>query len=249
MAVNFEKLWQDGYFPRTEKLIREIAIIAKEGWSQATLSASPSWWGKMALSKTSGGGGGFILRKVPGGYEVSYANQGKYNYLAVIEKGRGPFDMKPSILASKRARMGKNGRYTIVPLSKGNGGEKISPSNSNINGLMTKIGSRKEPNADGQTVTRNRYSYSRDQGMSGKGNIYETRQHQKDGSIQSSYTKFITVSESSNGFIYPAIKAQNNQAKIEAVVNKALASNSLKTAIAKDMNGIISHLVKKYGSK
>lgn len=249
MAEDFGKLWERGFFPRTQKILKEIAVTAKEGWTQATLAFSPNWWGRMAISKQSGGGGGFIVRKAIGGYEIHYANKGKYNYLAVVERGRDEYDMKPKLLASPRARMGKNGRYVIVPLSKNEDGSRVSPKNNEINSLMTKIGTKKEPNADGKIVTRNKYQYSREEGMTGQKNSFETRQTHKDGSIQRSYHKFVMVSEKSERWIHPAIQGAKNQEKIQAVVDKAIKSKVLKTAIATDVKSLILGLTDKYSKK
>lgn len=46
-----------------------------------------------------------------------------------IERGCGPFDMKPSLLGGPKARIGKNGRYNIIPFRHGVS-EKYSPNNN-----------------------------------------------------------------------------------------------------------------------
>jgi len=240
----FRRLLDAGEFPNTSRILEEKATQIAAEWTRRVLASEPSWWGRQAISKTSGGGGGFLIRKVPGGFQVYYANKGKYNYLAVIQKGRGSYDMKPGLLASPRARSGKNGRYIIVPFTKDKKGKKIGPS-SEINSVITKVGSKKEPNADGKTVVRNKYGpYRKDPGMTGKGNIFASEQKNKNGSVSRSFVKFVIVTENSQGFFYPAIKAQNHRRHIMKSVNKAMKSEAVKKAIGTDAKRLISRMIK-----
>jgi len=237
-------LIESGKFRHTARILKEIALATQADWTRRVLAAEPSWWGRQAISKASGGGGGFLIKKIPGGFRIYYANKGKYNYFAVIQRGRGSYDMKPALLASPRARSGKNGRYIIIPFTKNKDKSKIGPSNE-INSVMTKIGSIKEKNADGKAVSRNTYSYRKDPGMTGKGNTYASEQVNKDKSVTRSYHKFVIVSEKSTGFIHKPIKKQDSHGIIQKSVNKALSHEAVKKAIAKDARNIVLDLIRK----
>lgn len=190
--MNYEQLFEQGKFPRTKLVLNRIAKATQEAWTNNTLAAKPSWWGKMAMSNRPGGGGGILIRKIPGGFQVYHPNKGKYNYMAVIERGRGRYDMRPSILGGSRARMGANGPYVIVPITKNENGTPVSPKNNSINSVIIKTGSFKEENAHGQMVTRNRYKYRQDPGMTSQGNVFAREQKYKNGKIQRSFVKFVS---------------------------------------------------------
>ncbi|MDH5597621.1 MAG: hypothetical protein OEY34_00770, partial [Cyclobacteriaceae bacterium] len=66
----FRRLLDAGEFPNTSRILEEKATQIAEEWTRRVLASEPSWWGRQAISKTSGGGGGFLIRKVPGGFQV-----------------------------------------------------------------------------------------------------------------------------------------------------------------------------------
>ncbi|EIE01454.1 hypothetical protein [Leptospira licerasiae] len=243
--MNYETLYDQGKFPRTKTILGQIAKLAQKSWTQNTLSVRPAWWGRQAISNSTGGGGGILIRKIPGGYQVYHPNKGKYNYMKVIEKGRSRYNMKEALLSGKRARMGKRGPYVVIPLSKNEDGSPVGPMKNEINSVITKTGSYKEENARGQLVPRNRYKYRKDPGMTGRGNVFAVEQKYKNGKVQRSFMKFVTVTERSRGFNYPQIPAQRIQEGVKKDVDKALRSKTLKKAVASDMKGLIVELLSK----
>lgn len=237
--------------PRTDRIISQVADAIRVKWKSMILATKPSWWGRMAMFSGSGGGGGLTINRIPGGlgFRISYANKGKYNYFRVIEYGRPRFDMKPGLLASPRARMGKNGRYIIIAFSKNQDGSTVSPENNDFNSIITKIGTKKEPNADGKRVTRNRYSYRQDPGTTGKGNAFISEQQQKDGSVHRSYMKFVVLSENSGGWYYPAIPPYQTKKRIKKEIGKTLSNpktkKAINQAIASDLQPTITDFLKR----
>ncbi|MCG6195659.1 hypothetical protein LFX25_20665 [Leptospira sp. FAT2] len=242
---SFEQLFEKGKFPDTKRVLHQIATSAKESLIQKTLAAKPAWWGRMAMSNKAGGGGGILLGRIPGGYKVYHPNKGKYNYLATLERGRGRYDMRPSLLGGSRARTGENGPYVIVPIRKNENGTPVSPKNNLINSAIIKIGTFKEENAHGQMVTRNKYKYRIDPGMTGRGNAFVAEQKYKNGNVKRSYLKFVVVNQFSKNFFQPAIPAQKIFASVKEDVNKALKSKILRSAVASDSKALILDLLKK----
>ncbi|ULG90815.1 hypothetical protein FH593_21045 (plasmid) [Leptospira interrogans] len=243
--MNYETLYKQGKFPRTQKILSTIALAAKESWTHNVLSAKPSWWGRMAMSSESGGGGGILIKEIPGGYRVFHPNRGKYNYMAVIEKGRPRYDMRPALLGGSRARMGKNGPYVIVPITKNEDGTPLSFEKNTINSVIIKTGSFKEENAHGQLVTRNKYKYRQDPGMTRQGNVFVREQIYKNGNVQRSLVKFVVVNERSRDFFQAAIPAQKVFSGVKEDVHKALKSKQLKKAVALDVKDSIKELLSK----
>lgn len=243
--MNFNQLYTQGKFPHTEALLDKIAKGAQASWTRNALAAKPAWWGRMAMSNKPGGGGGIRIRRIAGGFQVYHPNKGKYNYMAVIERGRPRYDMRPALLGGSRARMGPNGPYVIVPIFHNEDGSPISPVRNVINSVIIKKGSRKEENAHGKMVTRNTYKYRKDPGMSGKGDYFAAEQKFKDGSIQRSYMKFVVVTEHSTDFFHPAIPAQRILAGVKEDVAEALKSKMLKQAVATDCKALIMDLISK----
>ncbi|EMN18911.1 hypothetical protein LEP1GSC056_2113 [Leptospira borgpetersenii str. Brem 328] len=142
--------------------------------------------------------------------------------------------MRPSLLKGSRARMGENGPYVIVPITKNENGTPLSFEKNTINSLIIKTGSFKEKNAHGQLVTRNKYKYRQDPGMTGQGDIFAREQKYKNGNVQRSYLKFVVVNEKSTNFFQPAIPAQKVFSGVKEDVKKALKSKQLKKAVALD---------------
>ncbi|TGM87962.1 hypothetical protein [Leptospira licerasiae] len=243
--MNYESLYEQGKFPRVRSVLKQIADLAQKGWTENALAARPAWWGRQAISKSTGGGGGILLRKIPGGFQVYHPNKGKYNYMKVIEKGRARYNMKEALLNGPRARVGKRGPYVVIPLNKNENGSAVGPMKNEINSVIIKTGSYKEENTKGQLVSRNRYKYRKDPGMTGKGNVFALEQRYKNGKVQRNFMKFVTVTERSRGFYYPQIPAQRIQEGVKKDVEKALRSKTLKQAVASDMKGLILDLLKK----
>ncbi|MCG6170232.1 hypothetical protein [Leptospira sanjuanensis] len=243
--TSLETLYKKGKFPRTQGLIERIAVAAKDSWSHNVLSAKPSWWGRMAMSNRAGGGGGILLKKVPGGFRVIHPNKGKYNYMKVIENGRGRYDMRPALLGGSRARMGPHGPYVIVPIFKNENGTPVSPQHNEINSVLIKTGTYKEANAHGQMVTRNKYKYRRDPGMTGKGNVFAREQVYKNGNVQRSFVKFVVVNNFSRDFFQPVIQAQKVFSGVKEDVERAFKSKQFKSAVAADTKDLIRELLSK----
>lgn len=243
---DFSKVFSTkGEFPRTKKILADLSNWIKAEWEVRLSKANPSWWGRMALSTQSGGGGGILTKKITGGFEVYYANKGKYNYMSILENGRSSYDMKPALINGKRSRAGKNGRYTIIGFSKNQDGSKVNAVNNSINSIITKIGSY----TDKEGKNRNRYAYTKAEGMTGKGNAFITQQrNQKDGSIHRSGVKFIVVSANSkeSSFWYPAIKAHNIIGNLRSELKSAIAHPSVKKAVSADMVDVARNLIRKY---
>jgi hypothetical protein len=230
--------FKSGKASNTNNILAEITEKLRERWTDLVANHSaPSWWGRMAILKGSGGGGGFLIKqRAPGSYRIMYANEGRYNYLAVIQNGRARFDMKPGLLNSSKARHGKNGRYLIIPFSKNEDGSNVSPKNNTISKVLTKTGSKKEPSIKDSTskVVRNKYKSRVDPGMSGTGNVSASEQVYKNGHVHRSSTKFVILSDKSKGFFYPKINAQQFDKSIEKLRDQALKSETLKKAVAID---------------
>ncbi|TGK41226.1 hypothetical protein [Leptospira andrefontaineae] len=247
--MNYETLFEQGKFPRVKSVLKQIANLAQKSWTHNTLSARPAWWGRQAISKSTGGGGGILLRKIPGGFQVYHPNKGTYNYMKIIEKGRARFNMKAALLSGSKARVGKRGPYVVIPLSNNEDGSGIGPMKNEINSVIIKTGSYKEENTKGKLVSRNKYKYRKDPGMTGRGNVFAIEQKYKNGKVQRNFMKFVTVSERSRGFYYPQIPAQRIQEGVKKDVEKALNSKTLKQAVASDMKDLILELLKKKNNR
>lgn len=242
----FSQVFQSkGLFPRTKRILQDLSKWIKAEWESRLSKASPSWWGRMALSKRAGGGGGILMRRIAGGFEVFYANKGKYDYMGILDRGRGPYDMKPALINGPRSRAGKNGRYTIIGFSKNEDGSTVGVNNNSINSVITKIGSYR----DEEGKNRNAYSYNKEEGMTGKGNVFLSQQVNKDGSVSRSGVKFITVSARSKGFIYPAIPAHNIMSDLKQEVQSAIARPAVKRAISADCTDIARGIIRKYKNR
>lgn len=193
----------------------------------------------MALSTGSGGGGGFGIRKIPGGVEVFYLNKGSYDYFEVIQKGRARYSIKQALLRSPRAKQGPNGKYIVVPITRNEGGSKVSPKNNPINAILRSTG--QESDDSGQP----RKKYKHVGSMGGGGNVYGMQQGPvKGGGMQYSYMKFVLVSQKTEGFWYPAIKGEPIEEKVQKQVNQALESESLKKAVRLDIESFINQVTK-----
>jgi hypothetical protein len=247
--MNINKLYKQGKLPRTKSVIEQIANSAVNQWENMTYQAVPNWWGRQALSKGPGGGGGILSKDIPGGKEVYYANKGKYNYMEILDKGRPRYDMKPALLASSRARQGENGTYIIIAFTRNQDGSKVSPKHNTIVGELKKVGSYLGKNAKGQDVRRNKYKYNKlaekGTGPNDKHPAYEVQQKVKGGGIQRSYMKFVCLSENSTGWFYPQIMPHRFIEKLNKDIKKAYKSKTMTQALTQDYEEIVSDLIKK----
>lgn len=232
--------------PSLQGFIDMLTEKVKTQWERYIAASDvPGWWKRSVLID----GGGLLIRKTSEGSEVYYSNSGKYDYMDVIERGRGAYDMKPALLSGSRAMMGANGRYVIVPLTRNKGGKKVSAKNNEINSTISKIGSKTVMNANGQPIIKNVYKYMKRKGDTGAGNVFRSEQKQKGGSVHKSYTKFVVVSEKSSGWIYPAIKAGHYTEQIQKDIDRAMKSKALKNAVLADIALLKDGIIKKYGKR
>ncbi len=236
--TTLEQLFNKGYLPRTKQFLQQLAILTKKEYESRILETKPEWWGRMALSNSAGGGGGIGIKQIPGGYIVYYLNQGKYNYLSVIEKGRAPYSIKNALLRSPRVRYGEKGKYIIVPFLKSYG-RKVNAQNFDINSILRFAGNLK----DQRNITRKKYTLI--EIKTGSGNVFGIEQGPiKTGRMQYSYVKYMTVSEESNGWIYPKIKSQPIGPILQKKVNNILNSNQFQDLIKKDVTEFLEKFVR-----
>lgn len=103
--------------PNTAKAVEQSTLVVQQIWQAYALGARVSY-----------SGGTFVVQVRNGDYARSIQRQfpyrGKTSGLVfsdseeaeLIEKGYGPYDMKPSLLKSPKAHIGKNGeRYINIP--------------------------------------------------------------------------------------------------------------------------------------
>lgn len=243
--MKLEKLYDQGKLPRTRNLIERIAGGAQSEWEAMTAESVPNWWGRQALSRGSGGGGGILTKSIPGGKLVYYANKGKYNYMEILDMGRSRYDMKPALLASSRARKGENGNYLIIAFTRNKNGSKVSPKNNTINAALKKIGSELKANAQNIKVRRNVYTVREIAKVPDRKNgAYVSEQKTKGGGVQRSYMKFVCLNENSRGWMYPKIIKHSFTKKLNRTIKTAMRSKQLHDAVAQDMDSLVQQLIK-----
>lgn len=213
----YDKLYDSGKMPRTEQVINELAEAIGEQWRIKIINHKPTWWGRSAADDENYE---IILRKIPGGMEVFWKEKGnpQYDFQKVVNEGRAAFPIKDALLSGPRARIGKNGRYAIVPFTRNQDGTKVNPRNNDIAGSISKVSEYKDSNG----VTRNKYSYNRSGRDTGKGNVYRTTQKVKNGGRQYGYIKFVMVSEKSQGWMYPTIPAGHYDEKMQMLADSQI---------------------------
>lgn len=248
--MRLEKLYDQGKMPRTRNLVERIAAGAQSEWEAMTAEAVPNWWGRQALSRGSGGGGGILTKTISGGKLVYYPNKGKYNYMEILDMGRSRYDMKPALLGSSRARKGENGNYLIIAFTRNKGGTKVSPQHNTINAVMKKVGSELKANAQGLKVRRNVYNYKKVAKVPDRKNgAYAVEQRTWYGRVQRSYMKFVCLNENSRGWIYPKIIKHSFTKKLNRTIKTAMKSKQLHDAVAQDMDLLVQYLIKKANKK
>lgn len=227
---SLQNAFKQGKFVRTENRLQQIAGNVQARFQGEIEDSWPSWWGRMALSTGQGGGGGILIRRVAGGYRVYYPNLGRYNYLSVIEQGRGAYSIKDALMRSPRTRKGQTGRYIVIPM----------PAKADNESPVLK---RKGLSLDAEGKTRISYK-----GMQpGSSGTVRMAQNVKGGKVQTASMKFVVVSERSKGWIYPAIKANPISQKLQSEVDTMLPNDSrLKKAIEQDVS---EFLRRKLGGK
>jgi hypothetical protein len=235
-VATLSELYDAGLFPRTQAFADQLAAATKAEFEKELGSATPSWWGRQALSTRPGGGGGIQIRRIPGGHEVHYADKGAYNYLAVIERGRGRVSIKDALLRSPRAKTGKHGRYIAVPLRRNKDGSRVSAKNNTASTTLIKSGFFDD--SEGQKRTK-----LRPVGIpGGQGNATAFAQPTKSG-VRRSFVRLVTVTERSTGWMHPAIPAQPIQPVLQRKVEEALRSDHFRKRIEADVQDFLQSVL------
>jgi hypothetical protein len=236
---SLKKAWEAGEFARSKRFVERLAASVKTKWEEMVFEKAPAWWGRMALSSGAGGGGGILVKPIPGGLKVYYANKGSYNYMEVIVNGRQSYSIKDALLRSSRAKYSKQiGRYIVVPMTRNDDGSKISPKNNDIGAIMRHTGQTTD--AGGQP----RKGY-RVLSANGQGEAVGMQQGPiKGGGMQHSYMKFVVVSQNSDGWIYPAIPANPIPEKLQSQTDKMLKSSEFKKMVKADVKDFVKRMIK-----
>jgi hypothetical protein len=242
----FQSIWklEEKYFKRTKLALINIANWVISEWEKRLMSdVSPRWWGRMAVSN-----GHISYVRTPYGIRVFYVSKSQYDYMDVVENGRSAYDIKKAFSKSDRVRRKKNGGwYIVIPMTtnKEDDGSvsKVNAKNNDINATMKKIGEYK----DNSGQLRGRYEYTQGKGTTGKGNAFRFPQQTKRG-ITYSYAKFITASDRSSGWIYPAIQPNRIAEKLEKDAGKLMGSAKFRQAVERDTEQYIQTELKKLKS-
>lgn len=231
--ASLEQLFSRGAFPRSAQFMDRLAQAARKEFEEELFTGAPAWWGRMALSTEPGGGGGILVRDVPGGKDVEYADQGYYNYVQVIQEGRPRYSTRDALMRSPRARRTEDGvRYHVVPLTRNDSGQRIGPRTGPVNAVLKKSGYESD---DGGQM---RSSYRIFQRADGEGDVFAMAQHVK-GGIQRSYVRFVLVTEYSKGWYYPAIPANPIEKNLQAKVDRALRSDTFRKRVRNDVEDFL----------
>ena len=228
----FQSIWkfEDKFFRRTKLALINIAEWLVTQWQKRLVNdVSPRWWGRMAVTN-----GQINYVRTPYGIRVFYVSKGEYDYMDVVENGRSAYDIKKAFSRSDRKRRKKNGGwYIIIPFKteKNEDGSVsvINAKNNDINSTMKKIGEYK----DNSGAIRGKYSYSGGKGTTGTGSVYRFPQQTKKG-VRYSYGKFVTASDRSSGWIYPAIKPHRIAEKLGKEAEKLMQSSKFRQAVERD---------------
>ena len=254
----FKSIWglgKDNY-RRTKIAFANIALwIVGDGtaknpgeWASRILSqVNPRWWGRQALSN-----GSINQVKTPYGIKIFYTSKGEYDYMDVVENGRGTHDIKKDFARSPRRKRKANGSgwYMTIPFTtnKHDDGTTsiVNAKNNNINAIIKKVGEYKD--SSGQL--RGEYTYDKEaKGMTGQGNVFKAPQKTKGGKVTYSYMKFVTCSDTSGGWMYPAIPAHKIADGLEKEAEKMMTSAAFRQAIEKDTEDFIKSSLRKMGHK
>lgn len=240
---------------QTRQAIEKVAEIIVGNWQQAAQNPKASqakWFGQQYGKSITIKERRFSSREM----SVTIGPKGAKGEGAarVVEEGRPRYDMKPALLASKRARSGKKGRYIIVSFRHGMQIVQEAGVGGDFKKLksMEKIGSNIELNAFGEKVSRNVYSFSSEGFGTKLGKVGGTRpQHKhltglmktkqpvKGGGVHEQALTMRTVSSKSTGWMFPSIPAQRISQEI-AQKFKEDGMDILKSAIKADLLRYIS---------
>lgn len=170
-----------------------------------------------------------------------------------LENGTGPWDMKPMLLGGPKARVGKNGRYNIIPFKHGTGGNQ----DSNRKAMPTQVYQQarqlkatiKQANAmkyGGRLPAQGKPGQNPTTGYQHKHDKYEgmVRVEKKYGkATQSQYMTFRVVSEKSDpdSWIHPGYQA-HNIAKGVSDFCKPAVERMLRDAATADLQEIIVNI-------
>jgi hypothetical protein len=248
----FKSIWQlgDKQFRRTKKALDTIASWVVEQWyERLEAKVSPRWWGRMAAEN-----GSIKKVKTPYGIKIFYTSSSEYDYMDVVENGRGAYPILQAFARSDRRKQKKNGGwYITIPFTTNkepdeDGKKKssiVNPQNNNINAIIKKVGEYKDDS--GQIRAINEYSQGR--GTTGRGNVFKSPQKTKGGKITYSYMKFVTASDTSSGWMYPAIPAHKIAEKLEKEAEKMMTGAAFRQAVERDTETYIKDGLRNMGIK
>lgn len=253
----FKSIWGLGEknFRRTKIALSNIAKwIVGDGtpknpgeWKVRLGNVSPRWWGRMALAN-----GSINQVKTPYGIKIFYTSQGEYDYIDVVENGRGAYSILQAFARSPRRKKKKEGGgwYMTVPFTtnKEDDGSTsiVNSKNNDINAIIKKVGEYKDDSGQ----IRGSYTYDKDaKGMTGKGNVFKAPQKIKGGKTTYSYMKFVTASDTSSGWMYPAVPAHKIAEGLEKEAEKMMQSAAFRQAIEKDTEQFIKDSIRAFSKK
>lgn len=172
-----------------------------------------------------------------------------------LENGTGPWDMKPMLLGGAKSRMGKHGRYNIIPFRHGTGSNHAHNNNfpTMPQDIYKQARQLKASVAQGNKIkwggklagTEQKYAPGHNQtsGYAHKSGRFEGMvrvEKMYNAATQSQYLTFRVVSDASPGgsWIHPGYEAHNIR---QAIVNfcKPAVEDMIKTAAIADMHTVI----------
>lgn len=120
-ANRLSQLQHDDAYPRTAKAVQELTREAQRLMLKAVQGNRVSWsGGSFTINRIEGRLAGSILggyRYPLGGDRLAGGVEVKIAYYKYIRDGIRPYDMKPGLLASPKAKTSKNGiRYLVIPM-------------------------------------------------------------------------------------------------------------------------------------
>lgn len=109
--------------PNIEAAIERAAQFVQATWQQVVMGATQVPGAKtptVNIGLRQIYANGIVLGKqLRGGSSISQKILAIKKIAEQLENGTGPFDMKPMLLNGPKSRMGKNGRYNIIPFRHG----------------------------------------------------------------------------------------------------------------------------------
>lgn len=171
-----------------------------------------------------------------------------------LEYGKGPWDMKPMLLGGPKARVGKNGKYNIIPFRHGtsdsyspNSNFKPMPKNVYSNARQLKA-SVKQGNAmkwGGRLPAQGPAGQNKTSGYQHKNNIHEGMvriEKTYRAATQSKYMTFRVVSSNSDpsSWIHPGYQAHNIASSVADFCRPAIEQMIGEAAAADLQQAIVS---------